>query len=292
MDIFQSMTVFVRVAETESFTRTAEDLGTTQSSVSKTVSALEKRLGVKLINRSTRRMQLTDAGISYHQRARSLLQDVAEMEAGITDSEADFSGTIRIAVPNTFGRYRILPQLWSFLEQHPNLDLDILIEDRRIDLLREGVDVAIRSAGSFDPTAVTRKLCDIERVLVASPDYLESAKAPSSIEELKQHQCIIYSLAPSGKSWGFGTGREKRSVRVTGRVRVNSPEAAVEAAINGFGITLSPLWLVEGPIAKGKLVQILAAETPEPFEVHAIYPERRFIPQRVKALVEHIRGGL
>ncbi|CTQ51524.1 D-malate degradation protein R [Roseibium album] len=292
MDVFQSMSVFVRVAETESFTRTAEELGITQSSVSKTISNLEKRLGTKLINRSTRRMRLTDAGASYHQRARSLLLDVAEMEADVSDAKAAISGTIKIAVPDTFGRYRILPKLWEFLAEHPDLDLDILIEDRRIDLLRDGVDVAIRSGSSFDPTMVTRKLASIERVLVASPNYIKANSVPSSIEDLKQHQCVLYSLVPSGKNWTFVSGKEKRNIRVTGRVRVSSPEAAVEAALDGFGITLSPLWLVEDHIRSGELVPVMPSSSPEPFEVHAIFPERRFIPKRVKALVEFIRASL
>jgi DNA-binding transcriptional LysR family regulator len=292
VDVFQSMSVFVRVAETQSFTRTAEEFGLTQSSVSKAVSNLEKRLGTKLINRSTRRMRLTEAGTSYHQRARSLLLDVAEMEADVSDTEADISGTIRVAVPDTFGRYRVLPRLWEFLAEHPDLELDILIEDRMIDLLRDGVDVAIRSGSSFDPTMVTRNLASIERVLVASPNYIKANSEPASTEELKQHQCVIYSLAPSGKNWTFVSGKAKKNIRVTGRVRVSSPEAAVEAALGGFGITLSPLWLVEDHIRSGELVQVLSSCSPEPFEVHAIFPERRFIPKRVKALVEFIRASL
>lgn len=292
MDLFQTMKIFVRVAETESFTRTAEELGLTQSSVSKAVSRLESRLGVKLLQRSTRRMKLTEAGVSYFQRAKALLFDVTEMEADVMGSEEGMSGTIRIAVPETFGRHRVLPCLWNFLDKHPALELDILIEDRRIDLLREGVDVAIRSTDQFDQTQVTRKLAAIERVLVVSPDYSSKTGIPTSIEELHQHQCIIYSLAPSGRNWSFLDGKERQSVRVTGRIGVSSPEAAVAAALWGLGITLSPLWLVERHIRQGDLVRILPDSTPEPFEVHAIYPERKFIPQRVKALVEHIRAHI
>ncbi|MDH3741922.1 MAG: LysR family transcriptional regulator [Hyphomicrobiales bacterium] len=288
MNVLESMRVFQRVAELESFTKVANETGTSQSSVSKHVSALERRLGAKLMNRSTRRLRLTDAGSEYYQRCLAILGDIEEAESAVANRHSEISGPIRISAPDTFGRFRVMPLLWDFLARYPKVELDISLDDKRADIVKEGVDLAIRSAISFDPTWITRKLCDVKRVLVASPKYLNQFGSPVSIEDLKRHDCIIYSLASTGQIWDF----QDTKIRVRGRVRVSSPEAATMAAQNGFGITLSPEWLVRGQVDAGLLVPVLTDCVPVPFEVHAVLPERRFISARVRYILEHLDRNL
>lgn len=280
--------VFKRVAELESFTKVANELGISQSSVSKHVSALEGRLGVKLMNRSTRRLRLTEVGSEYYQRCLAILGDIEEAESAVTNRHSEVSGPVRISAPDTFGRIRVLPLLWDFLAKYPKVELDLLLDDRRADIVKEGIDLAIRSGISFDPTWITRKLCDIKRVLVASPKYLSQFGSPLSIDDLRRHDCIIYSLASTGQIWDF----QDTKVRVRGRVRVSSPEAAVMAAQNGLGITLSPEWLVRDQVDCGMLETVLANCVPVPFEVHAVFPERRFISARVRCVLEHLDRNL
>ena len=292
MDLFQSMGVFKRVAEIGSFTKVADELGVSQSSISKQVSALEQRLGTKLMNRSTRRLKLSEAGAEYYDRCCAILSDLEETETLISGTQSVIAGRLRINVPDTFGRKRVLPEVWDFLERYPEVELDLIMDDRRVDLVKEGIDVAIRSASWFDPSVVTRKLCDIPRLLVASPDYLERSGYPKSIGDLKNHHCIIYSLAPTGRTWSFSDAEQLRKQRVSGRVRVSSPEAATDAAEKGFGITLSPEWLVREAVVTGRLVVVLQDCQPTPFEVHAVFPERRFIPARVRRFVDYLHSRL
>ena len=292
MDVLHSMLVFKRVAEINSFTKVAVELDISQSSVSKHVSALESRLGVKLLNRTTRHLKLSDAGQEYYERCRSILTDIEETESLISAGQSKIAGQLRISVPDTFGRHRILPLIWSFLDRYPDVEIDIMMDDRRVDLVQEGIDVAIRSGGVFDPTLITRRLCDIPRVLVASPVYLALHGVPRSLTDLRRHQCIIYSGSPSGQTWGFVVPEGIKNIQVRGRIKVNSPEASILAAQNGFGISLSPNWLSEPMIAEGTLTPLLEQCPPVPFEVHAVFPERSFIPARVRSFVEYLHRQL
>ena len=292
MDVLQSMLVFKRVAEINSFTKVAAELDVSQSSISKHVSALESRLGVKLLNRTTRHLKLSDAGQEYYERCCSILADIEETESLISAGQSNVAGQLKISVPDTLGRHRILPFVWSFLDRFPNIGIDIMMDDRRVDLVQEGIDVAIRSGGVFDPTLITRKLCDIPRVLVASPSYLALHGVPNLLSDIKHHQCIIYSASPSGQTWGFTVADGIKNIQVRGRVKVNSPEASILAAQNGFGISLSPIWLSEPMIVEGTLVPVLEHCPPVPFEVHAVFPERRFIPARVRCFVDYLHRQL
>jgi len=292
MDLFQAMKIFKRIAEIESFTKVADELGISQSSISKSVSALEGRLGVTLLNRSTRRLKLSDAGREYYERCRSILSDLEDTESSLAAGQSAIAGQIRVSVPDTLGRLRILPHIWNFLKRHPDVEMDILMEDRRVDLVQEGIDVAIRSADHFDPALITRKLCDIPRVLVASPAYLRQHGSPRAIDEIKTHDCIIYSLSPSGQTWGFVTPDGVKNLRVRGRVKVSSPEVALQAAQNGFGLSISPEWLAAAALTEGTLLPVLGASPPTSFAVHAVFPERRFIPARVRCFIDHLHKQL
>lgn len=290
MDIVQAMSLFRRVAESGSFSVAAKESRLSQPTVSKCVSALEKHLGVKLISRSTRQLVLTDAGRQYYAQCVHLLDELAETEAGLRRQQSSPAGLLRVNIPIVFGRLEILPRLWSFLERYPELRMELIMEDRAIDLVKEGVDLAIRVGRlNDDAMFVAQKIGDSPRVTVASPDYLARRGEPLTLRDLARHDCIVYSLLRTGNEWHFTGPRGKETVRVQGRFTANNPDAIREAAAAGAGIAVTPHWLVAEALRQGRLVAILGDYAPTPFEINAIYPQRRFVPAAVRCFIEHLR---
>jgi LysR family transcriptional regulator for bpeEF and oprC len=293
MDVVQAMSLFRRVAESGSFSVAAKESRLSQPTVSKRVSALEKRLGVKLISRSTRQLVLTDAGKQYYERCIHILDELAETETGLRRQLSSPAGLLRVNIPIVFGRLEILPRLWSFLARYPELRMELIMDDRAIDLVKEGVDMAIR-VGRLDGDAmfVAQKIGDSPRTTVASRDYLARRGEPLTLQDLTRHDCIVYSLLRTRDEWHFTGPRGNETIRVKGRFTTNSPDAIREAAIAGTGIAVTPIWLVRDAIRRGALVPILGTYTPTPFEINAIYPERRFVPVAVRCFIEHLRQEL
>lgn len=290
MDIVQAMSLFRRVVESGSFSLAAKTSHLSQPTVSKRIAALEHHLGVKLISRSTRQLALTDAGRHYYAQCVHILDELAETEAGLRRQQASPAGLLRVNIPIVFGRLEILPRLWPFLERYPDLKMELIMEDRAIDLVKEGVDLAIR-VGRLDDNAmfVAQKIGASPRVTVASRDYLARRGEPQSLQDLARHDCIVYSLLRTGNEWHFTGPRGKETIRVQGRFIANNPDAIREAAIAGAGIAVAPHWLVVEALQQGRLVTILGDYAPTPFEINAIYPERRFVPAGVRCFIEHLR---
>ena len=290
MDLFTSMKIFRRVAEAGSFSAVARENHMTQPTVSKLVAALEDHLKTKLFSRSTRQLKLTESGHDYYSYCTRILDDIAEAELSVSRGQTLPTGTLRISATATFGRLFILPFLWDFLADYPGLSIDMILEDRYVDLVKEGVDMAVRVGPLSDSSMIAQKLGESARVIVASPDYLKARGEPDTLTDLAEHDCLLYSLQASPHDWEFRTPTGIEKVRVNGRFSATNPEAIGEATLAGLGISVVMLWSARDHIEQGRLKIILADYKPTPYEVHAVYPERRFVPQKVRKLVEYLRA--
>lgn len=292
MDVLQSMSVFRRVVENGSFSAVARETGLSQPTVSKHIAALEQRLGTKLLSRSTRQLSLTDAGRRYYEQCVRIVDELAEVESGLIQEQSQLTGMLRINSPVTFGRMYILPHLWKFMRQYPELDIDLMMDDHYVDLVKEGVDVAIRLGPLPDANYIARKIGENTRVTVASPAYLRSWGMPKTPQDLCEHDCVVYSLLTTQNEWFFTGPNGKEKVTVAGRFSTNSPAAMREATLAGMGIGVTPVWLVADLLKTGKLRTVLDDYTPIPFEINAIYPERRFVSAKVYRFIEYLRTEL
>jgi len=292
MDRINAMQLFRRVVESGSFSAVSRETHLSQPTVSKQIAALEEYLETKLLNRSTRQLNLTDSGQRYYQRCCQILDEVADTEAELRQQQELATGTLRISVPIAAGRMKILPCLWTFLDQNPNLKLDMHFDDHYVDLVKEGIDVAIRIGELADSSLVARKICTVPRYIVASPDYLEKHGEPETIQALTQHNCIVYSLLATRNEWHFNSDAGNERVTVQGRFSSNSPDAIRQATLKGQGISVILGWLVEEDIAKGRLNVILKDHVPTALDLNAVYQQRYFMPAKVKMLLDYLRSVL
>jgi len=292
MDRIAAMQLFRRVVEAKSFSAVSREVRLSQSTVSKKISGLEEYLATKLLNRSTRQLNLTDAGQRYYQRCCQILDEVADAETELQQQQDVATGILRISVPIAAGRMKILPCLWEFLEQHPKLKLDIQFDDHYVDIVKEGIDVAIRIGDLTDSALIARKIGSIPRYTVASPSYLVQYGEPANIAELQQHDCIVYSLLSTGNEWHFDGKNGKQKVAVQGRFSSNSPDAICQAALMGQGVAVILGWLVEDDIARGRLKVLLKDDVPTRLDLNAIYPERRFMPAKLNLLLDYLQERL
>jgi len=292
MNLLLSMSVFRRVAETGNFSEVAREMNISQSTVSKHVAALEKHLEIKLLIRSTRQLSLTDVGKQYYDRCIHIIDELHETESTLRNQQALPSGTLRINTPVTFGELCIVPELWTFLDKYPDLKIDLIMDDHYVDLVKHGVDMAIRVGPLTDSTLIARKIGDSPRVTIASPDYLAEHGEPKVLQDLKSHNCIIYSLLTTLNEWHFNGPQGNETILVSGRISVNNPRAIRQAVLAGQGIAVVPIWLIHDYIQSGQVKVILDNYLPTPLEIHAIYPERRFVPAKVSSFLDYIREKL
>jgi len=293
MDIMQSMTVFRRVAEAGSFSAVARETGMSQSSVSKHIAALEERLGTKLLNRSTRQLNLTEAGTEYYHYCVRILNDFQEAEASVGKGRILPTGTLRLSSTAAFGRKWIMPMLADFLAKYPDISIDYLTEDRYIDLVKEGVDLAIRVGPLADSALIARKIGSSQRVVVAHSGYLIKHGFPKTPADLAQHQCLTHTLLKAPNDWFFTSPQHgDESVRVAGRFKASSNEALLEAASAGLGIATLCDWHVDELVKRGRLTVLLKKYQMTPYDINAVYPERRFVPQKVKCFIDFLRSRL
>ncbi|TCK19027.1 DNA-binding transcriptional LysR family regulator [Thiogranum longum] len=286
------MSIFRRVVETGSFSAVARETRFSQPTVSKHIAALEERLGIRLLNRSTRQLNLTEAGREYYEHCVRVLDDLAEAEASVGRAKSQPTGTLRVSTPIAFGRLQILPHLWKFLAAYPDLKIDLLMDDHNVDLVKEGVDVVIRMGPMASSTLIAQKIGDCARVTVASPEYLATRGEPKKPADLKDHDCLVFTLLSTRNEWHFNGHKGVEKSYVNGRFSTNSPDAVREAVLAGMGIAVTPLWLIEGCVEQGRLKVILGDYKPTPMEVHAAYPDRRFVPGKVRYFIDHVRTTL
>lgn len=285
---------FVVSVECGSFTAAAERLQVTGSAISKSVTRLENRLGSRLLERSTRRLQLTDAGNAYYQTCMRIMEELAEAESVLAAQRTIPSGRIRLSVPNTFGRLAVMPALIPFCQQHPELTLSLTFSDRFVDLFEEGIDVAVRIGNNVDlPAALGSRPMGRERlVFCASPDYLQRHGTPQTIEQLLQHPAIVYEKADgSGKPWLFtGADGHPEWRNVAHRMSLGEVDAQLQAACAGLGIAQMPTWLIREALERDELRIILPQLQPEGLPLTLIWPRRKQLLPKVDALLLALEG--
>ncbi|SDF12592.1 LysR family transcriptional regulator [Rhodobacter capsulatus] len=291
MDITEELRAFVATAQTGSFTAAADQLGVSNRLTSKYVAELEARLGVRLLQRTTRRVGLTPAGADLLARAPALLDDLDDLLAGVSEGSRGFSGGIRLSAPVTLGEIYVGGMLARFAAAHPGLHFDLRLSDRFVDLARDGIDVAFRIGRSDMLSLKARRLGESRTVVVASPAYLAAHGTPAQPEDLVRHDCIVDTNRQLPRRWQFHAGgalREGavREVTVQGRFHVNSARAAAELAIAGLGIAHAPRFAVCGALETGALVPVLTGFDSPPSPVSAVYLEGRVLPRKLRALID------
>lgn len=277
MNLLDAMTAFVRVAELGSYTRAAEALDLSRTRVSRQVMELEDHLGVRLLQRTTRRLRLTEAGERYLLRAQGILQSLEEAEAEVGSGVSEMRGRLRLNGPMSFGTRHLTPLVARFMVEHPALEVRLDLNDRRVDLLEEGYDLAIRIGSLPDSTLVARRLTRCKLVLCASPAYLAEHGAPRRLADLERHRCLRYRTGGRGGEWQFGGS----GVSVGGPLESNNGDVLTHAAEAGLGIVQQPSFLVTDSIREGRLVPLELEEPPSALDVHGLYPARRHLPAKV-----------
>lgn len=283
MDRFLLMTCFARAVETGSFSAAGRDLGLGQPNVSRHVAALEDHLQTRLLHRSTRKLSLTPEGERYYADIRRILDAVDESESSFRNN-VEPSGLLRVACPTALAHAFVLPYVPTFLERHPRLTLDLQLNDRYVDLVNEGTELAIRIGHLEDSALRARRLGWYDRVFVASRDYLAKRGTPQTPDDLLDHDCVVYTLLSSGATWRF---RDK-DIPVSGRFRVNSPDAVSAAVRAGLGVAHGPAWLFEDGLKSGQLQFILADHTAPPVPVQFVYVANRLLPTRAVVFMDFI----
>ena len=299
MDRLLAMQTFVRVVESGSFSAVARETHSTQSAVSKKVAALERVLGTRLLSRTTRSLALTEAGERYFTQARRLVAEIAEAETQLRQDEQQLSGWLRVAASVGYGRLKLLPLVGSFLAAHPNLKIDLRLNDRFVDLVEEGIDMAVRIGEPEGSSLVARRIGTTQRVLLASIRYLDSLpvglEPPRVPQDLLEHNCIVYSELTTQNAWTFTAGPgavapegSQVTIRAQGNLQTNSSEVIRASVLSGMGIGYSPTWLFEDEMASGEL-QILLPDWPAPsLPIHLVSPPERSQSAKVKAFALHV----
>lgn len=276
-----AMLVFARVVEEGSFTAAARRLGLSKASVSREVSALETRLGAQLLRRTTRRMSLTEAGDLFYARCQRVVEEAEDAQRSVHELQAEPHGSLRLAVPMSFGNLQLAPRLHRVLERHPGLQLEIEATDRVIDLIHERIDLSIRIGRPRESSAVMRRICPIRLLLCATPDYLARHEAPTRPEHLIDHECLTYD--GSTEAWRFSTGE---TIEVSGRLRYDNRDALRRAALDHLGLVYLPTFVVGDDVRAGRLVPLLLEQTHPGTSAFAVYPASRHLSPKVRAMID------
>lgn len=289
MDRLAEMEAFVRVVDHGGFTDAARKLGVSKSAVSKHVSALEARLGARLLNRTTRRVSATEIGLAYYERAARVLIEAAEADAMAASMQGAPRGELRISAPLSFGLKHLAPAVADFLREYPDVAARVSLDDRFVELVAEGFDMAVRIGALPDSTLMARKLAETEMTLIASPAYLRARGVPRSVDDLADHDLLHYAHLASGAVWRLrGPGGEEKSVRPQGRLTVNNGDALLLAAEQGLGVSLSPAFICAPALRAGTVVEVLPQARPAPVGVWAVYPAGRFPQPKLRVFVDFL----
>jgi DNA-binding transcriptional LysR family regulator len=288
---FDELEAFVTVVETGSFTAAADRLGAAKSAISRRVSALEDRLGVQLLRRTTRRLNLTDTGRSFYEHSARILADLDEAEAAVLQEHGELRGTLKVALPLSFGVRHMAGPIAEFAALHPRVHFDLDLNDRRIDLLEEGVDLALRIGRLRDSTLIARRLFDARTVVCAAPAYLQEHGEPETPDDLRTHDCLVYgNLAEPGR-WVYTDADGARGqVDVNVTMTASSGDFLSEAAVLGRGIVIQPTFIAGSRIASGELVAILQDYEWPVTPAYAVYPPTRHLSYRVRAFIDFLAG--
>jgi DNA-binding transcriptional LysR family regulator len=289
MDRLAEMEAFVNVVDQGGFTDAARKLGVSKSAVSKHVAALESRLAVRLLNRTTRRVSPTEIGLAYYDRAKTVLKDAAEADDMVTAMQAAPRGALRVSAPVSFGIAHLSPAVADFLAAYPEVEIHLVLDDRFVEIVAEGFDLALRIGNLTDSSLRARRLAESASHLVAAPAYLARAGTPASVEDLGSHQLLHYSNLSTGNAWKLrGPGGQERQIRVGGRLTANNGDSLRRAAEAGLGIALQPAFILGDALRSGRLVEVLPDCRPEPLGIFALYPPGRFTQPKLRVFIDFL----
>ena len=289
MNRLENMDTFIRVVEAGSISGAAERLDVAKSAVSRRLKELEQHLGVELFHRTTRRMNLTETGHAFYQQSVRILQDVLEAELATSKAHHTLKGRLKVALPLSFGLMHLGPAINEFSRENPQIEFDLDFNDREVDLMQEGFDLAIRIARLADSSLIARRLASIESVLCASPAYLEHKGIPQSLDELIDHQCLVYNLIKDFEHWHFYDEQENLvRVKIRPYLKASNGEFLRDSAVADMGITLLPTFIAYREIEQGALVPLFRQFTLPKIDAYAIYPQTRHLSQRVRAFVDFL----
>jgi DNA-binding transcriptional LysR family regulator len=291
MNPFEDMRIFCQVMDSGSFTAAADQLGLSKQFVSRRLMQLEARLGVRLLNRSTRRLDVTPLGQTYYESAMRLLNDVEHMEQGIAGQTSEPRGTLRVSAPLSFAMAHLGCLLPLFLQRYSGVTVEVDLSDRPVDLLSEGYDLALRIGVLEDSTLIARRIASIERVYCASPAYLAERGTPLKPQDLHEHDCLPYGHGRQVQ-WRFEGQGKPLTINVSGRMRVNNGEVLRDAAVAGLGVTYLPTFIVGSALESGQLIRVLDDYRCAPLALSAVYPQHRQRSLPVQALIEFLRERL
>jgi len=289
MDTLDGLTTVVAVVETNSFTAASDRLGISKALVSKYVGEVESKLGIRLFNRTTRQLALTDAGRNYYEHALTLIEQYSVMLDNVTGEQSDPRGLLRISAPVTFGEMQLAPLLPEFLERYPDVQLDLILTNGAIDMLEEAIDVRLRIGGVDDSNMIARHLKTFPLVFTASPTYIAKHQLPTTPQEIAELDCIIDSNFRVGKQWPIISPEGTvGSINVRSAIAANSPQAVREIALAAGGIAMTPGFIVEDAILDGRLVQLIPEYTTLEFGLFAIYPHRKYVAKKVRCFIDFV----
>lgn len=288
MDKLECMRTFAAVAAQSSFTAGAQQLGISTKLASKYVARLEEQLGAQLLNRTTRKVTLTDTGRAYLDRCLPLLDQLDELEDVVQLRQKELAGPVRITAPTGFGSRELVEALKPFQQAHPKVSIELVLSDRHVPILEEGVDLAVRFRVLKDSTLVARKLCSMRLMVVASPAYLAAHGEPAEPEALATHNCLQQMASSPPDSWTFGRRGQEKIISVSGMFRANSPRAVAHMAANGLGIARCPYYTARPFLESGKLQVLFEDQETEPIVLYAVYPPSRHLTARIRALIDHL----
>lgn len=291
MDRLAAMETFVYVVETGSFSAAARRLNIGQPAVSKTIAQLETRLAVRLLLRSTRGLTPTEAGLAFFERAKRAIEEADEADNAARGAASGLTGNLRICAAVTFGRLHIVPHLGPFLEQNPALNIDLMLDDRNVNLVEEGVDIALRMGAQSDSGLTARKIAECRRVVLGTPAYFEQHGEPTCPADLSKHLAIVYSLG-GGAHWQFQKAGEEQSVIVNGRIRINAAEGLRAAVLAHQGLTMASEWMFAPELANGNVRAVMTDWTLPNQDLWAVFTTGRMASAKARAFVEYVQGLL
>jgi DNA-binding transcriptional LysR family regulator len=292
LDRIEDFQAFVAIVDKGSLTAAANQLGRSLQSVSRSLAALEREIGVALIQRTTRRSNPTDAGLAFYRRLAAALAEIEAAKRETANRRAEATGLLRITASSAFAPLYLVPALPDFLKAHPRVEVELDLSDSYVDLVGEGLDLAVRIGELPDSSLKARLLAHSRRVLFAAPSYLAAYGRPRRPEDLKHHQCIVRTAARDGNAWPFKIDGRFRSVKVAGRFRSSGALAVNEAAARGLGIATAPLWQVRPLVDRGAVELILTRYEPPPVSLHAVWPATRVLPARTQLFVDFLAARL
>ncbi|MHC8343002.1 LysR family transcriptional regulator [Pseudomonas sp. RT6P73] len=291
MDRLGAMETFVYVVETGSFSAAARRLNIGQPAVSKTIAQLEARLAVRLLLRSTRGLTPTEAGLAFFERAKRAIEEADEADNAARGAASGLTGNLRICAAVTFGRLHIVPHLGPFLDQNPDLNIDLMLDDRNVNLVEEGVDIALRLGAQSDSALTARKIAECRRVVLGTPAYFEKHGEPTCPADLSKHQAVAYSLG-GGANWQFRNGTDEQSVIISGRLRVNAAEGLRAAVLAHQGLTLASEWMFAPELSSGAVREVMKGWTLPNQALWAVFPSGRMASAKARAFVEYVQRML